>query len=104
MIPLRRAHCVHKRDRRDKPGDDGTCLCVKRKSSLPPRIDGNRCGLGVAPADHAERALRFAADHDDLDFFRLEQPADLRGIYVYVGLETGTNSPDAVPLRAALKL
>jgi hypothetical protein len=35
-------------------------------------------------------------------FFRLEQPADLRGIYVYVGLETATNSPDAVPLMAAL--
>lgn len=37
-------------------------------------------------------------------FFRLARPADLRGIYVYVGLETATNSSDAVPLMTALNL
>ena len=35
-------------------------------------------------------------------FFRFKQPRDLRGIYVYVGLDTATNSADAVPLMAAL--
>ena len=60
-------------------------------STLTPAFNSNSAFFSVSAA--ATNATRF---------FRLEQPADLRGIYVYVGLETATNSPDAVPLRAAL--
>ena len=35
-------------------------------------------------------------------FFRLARPVDLRGIYVYAGLDTATNSPAAAPLFQAL--
>jgi hypothetical protein len=35
-------------------------------------------------------------------FFRLDQPADLRGIYVYVPLELAPNAPAAAPLTAVI--
>ncbi len=60
-------------------------------SALTPAFNSNSAVFSVSAA--ATNATRF---------FRLEQPADLRGIYVYVGLDTATNSPDAVALRAAL--
>jgi hypothetical protein len=64
-----------------------------QSSTLAPAFDSNSAifSVSVAPTNAAH-------------FFRLKQPADLRGIYVYVGLETATNSPAAVPLRAALNL
>src|SRR5579859_962675 len=63
-----------------------------QSSTLAPMFDSNSVTFSVsAPATNAAR------------FFRLKQPADLRGIYVYVGLDTATNSPDAAPLMAALK-
>jgi hypothetical protein len=63
-----------------------------QSSRLAPMFDSNSDTFSVsAPATNAAR------------FFRLKQPADLRGIYVYVGLDTATNSPDAVPLMTALK-
>ncbi len=37
-------------------------------------------------------------------FFRLVRPADLRGIYVYVPLDVGTNAPAAAPVKSALAL
>jgi hypothetical protein len=37
-------------------------------------------------------------------FFRLALPADLRGIYVYVPLDIGTNAPAATPVKSALAL
>jgi hypothetical protein len=60
-------------------------------SALTPAFNSNRAVFCVSAA--ATNATRF---------FRLEQPADLRGIYVYVGLDTATNSTDAVALREAL--
>jgi len=60
-------------------------------SALTPAFISNRAVFCVS-----------AASTNPTRFFRLEQPADLRGIYVYVELDTATNSPDAVPLRAAL--
>jgi hypothetical protein len=60
-------------------------------SALAPTFDSNSVAFSVSAA--ATNAARF---------FRLKQPADLRGIYVYVGLDTPTNSADAVPLMAAL--
>ncbi len=37
-------------------------------------------------------------------FFRLSQPADLRGLYVYVPLELATNAPAAALVRTAINL
>jgi hypothetical protein len=60
-------------------------------SALTPTFDSNRAVFSVSAS--ATNATRF---------FRLAQTADLRGIYVFVNLNTATNSADAVPLMAAL--
>jgi hypothetical protein len=64
-----------------------------QSSPLTPTFNSNSAAFSVA-----------ASATNELRFFRLAQPADLRGIYVYVGLDTATNSPDAVPLMEALNL
>jgi hypothetical protein len=64
-----------------------------RTSALTPIFNSNQAAFSVsAPATNAAR------------FFRLAQPADLRGIYVFVNLATPTNAPGAIPFEAALNV
>jgi len=64
-----------------------------QSSLLTPMFDSNSATFSVAAS-----ATNYAR------FFRLTQPADLRGIYVYVNLGTSTNSPAAIPFTTALNL
>ena len=59
---------------------------------------------GLLPAFNSNAGTFFVptTTTNAANLFRLRQPADLRGIYVYVDLATATNSADGLAAKAAL--
>jgi hypothetical protein len=64
-----------------------------QSSALTPVFDSNSAVFTV-----------IASDSNVSGFFRLSQPADLRGIYVFVNLATPTNAPGAGAFETALNV
>jgi hypothetical protein len=62
-------------------------------SALTPAFNSNSAVFSVS-----------AAATNSTRFYRLKQPADLRGLYVYVNLNVATNAANAVPFKTALNL
>ena len=70
------------------------------------RFPSNWQASALAPAFDSNSATfsAFALATNAARFFRLKQPADLRGIYVFVNLATPTNAPGAVAFETALNV